>query len=539
MQAHHRAGFSRVIAEAPGPGERCLSALLDRQSRRYGEREFLSIEGRCLSFLQCRVEAARFAGTLLAAGVSRGDRVAIMLGNRVEFIRVFLGCLWLGAIAVPLNIALRGAQLAHPLANSGARLLIIESRLAVHLGTVSVPGLEQVWLVDDPPASLPTGLAFRAMPSGNEALDQQPSAPGDACAILYTSGTTGPAKGVIYPSEQLYWWAALMAQMSAITAESVSFTTLPLFHIHALSSVVQCLIHGARCVITERFSASRYWAQAAAAGATHGCLVGSMGSMLVAQPPDPRDRAHQMHTIFASSLRSSVWAQVSARFGVARRVGGYGSTETNAVFFADSGWDVQGHMGHVVPGFHAQVVDEHDCRVPDGQVGELVMRSDIPFAFACGYWGNAEASVASWRNLWFHSGDLVVRESAGSFRFVGRLKESIRRRGENISAWEVEQALISHPGVSDAAAFGVQSTLGDEEVMAAVVLREGVRVEPRDLLRHLDGRLAHFAIPRFIEFVEKLPLTDTGKIQRTALRERGVTAATLDRELLGWKVSRD
>lgn len=527
-----------MIAQAPGPGERCLPALLDRQSRRYGEREFLRIEERCLSFLQCRDEAARFAGTLIAAGVSRGDRVAIMLGNRVEFIRVFLGCLWLGAIAVPLNTALRGAQLAHPLANSGARLIIIESKLAAHLGSVSVPGLEQVWLVDDPPASLPPGFDYRAMPSGDAALDLQSFAPADPCAILYTSGTTGPAKGVIYPSEQLYWWAALMAQMSAITAASVSFTTLPLFHIHALSSVVQCLIHGARCVITERFSASRYWAQAGAAGATHGCLVGSMGSMLLAQPPAPQDRAHQMQTIFASSLRSSVWAQLSARFGVTRRVGGYGSTETNALFFADTGWEVQGHMGQVVPGFHARVVDEHDCPVPDGQIGELVMRSDIPFAFSCGYWGNAEASVAAWRNLWFHSGDLVVREPAGSFRFVGRLKESIRRRGENISAWEVEQALISHPGVSDAAAFGVPSPLGDEEVMAAVVLRAGVRVGPHDLLRHLDGRLAHFAIPRFIEFVESLPLTDTGKIQRTVLRERGVTAATWDRELLGWKLSR-
>lgn len=538
MNEDQRSGFARVIAQAPGPGERCLPALLDRQAQRYGERRFVEIDGDELSFSQCREQAAHFAGTLRAAGVSRGDRVAIMLGNRIEFIRVFMGCLWLGAIAVPLNIALRGAQLAHPLHNSGARLLVTESKLAVPLGAISAPTLERIWWVDDPPATPPDGFLCQPMPAGAQPLCLQTFAPGDPCAILYTSGTTGPAKGVIYPSEQLYWWAALMAQMSAITAESVSFTTLPLFHIHALSSLVQCLIHGARCVITGRFSASRYWAQAAAVGATHGCLVGAMGSMLLAQPLSPDDRAHAMHTIFASSLRSSIWAEVSARFGVARRVGGYGSTESNAVFFADRGWEVQGQMGHVVPGFQAQVVDEHDCPVPDGHAGELVLRADIAFAFASGYWGQDKATVESWRNLWFHTGDLVVREPDGRFRFVGRLKESIRRRGENISAWEVEQALISHPAVSDAAAFGVPSTLGDEEVMAVLVLRDGARLEPQSLLAHLDGRLAYFAIPRFIEIADQLPLTDTGKIQRTLLRERGVSAATWDREQAGWQVSR-
>ncbi len=538
MNEHQRAGFARVIAQAPGPGERCLPALLHRQAQRYGERRFVEIDGCELSFSQCRDEAARFAGSLQVAGVSRGDRVAIMLGNRVEFIRAFMGCLWLGAIAVPLNTALRGAQLAHPLHNSGARLLVTESKLAVHLAALSAPALERVWWVDDPPARLPDGIHCQPMPAGADPLCLQSFAPGDPCAILYTSGTTGPAKGVIYPSEQLYWWAALMAQMSAITAKSVSFTTLPLFHIHALSSLVQCLIHGARCIIAGRFSASRYWAQAAAAGATHGCLVGAMGSMLLAQPPSTDDRAHTLHTIFASSLRSSVWAEVSARFGVPRRVGGYGSTESNAVFFADSGWEVQGQMGHVVPGFQAQVVDEHDCPVPDGHAGQLVMRADIAFAFASGYWGHDKATFESWRNLWFHSGDLVVRATDGRFRFVGRLKESIRRRGENISPWEVEQALISHPAVSDAAAFGVPSALGDEEVMAVLVLRDGAQLGPQTLLAHLDGRLAHFAIPRFIEFADKLPLTDTGKIQRTLLRERGVSAATWDREQAGWQVSR-
>jgi crotonobetaine/carnitine-CoA ligase len=195
-------------------------------------------------------------------------------------------------------------------------------------------------------------------------------------------------------------------------------------------------------------------------------------------------------------------------------------------------------MGRPAEGFHARVIDQNDAFVPDGTIGEMVLRSDVPFAFSVGYWGAPEATVAAWRNLWLHTGDLVTRNGDGVFRFIGRLKESIRRRGENISAWEVEQALLTHASVLDAAAFGVDSDLGDEEVMATLVLREGEQVAPEDLLRHLDGRLAYFAIPRYIEFLPRLPLTENGKIKRVELRQRGVTAATWDREKAGYKVAR-
>lgn len=539
MLERDSSALSRLLQEAPPQLERNLPAILDRQARALGQRVFATVQHRTITFAQCRDDVARFAGTLAAVGIQPGDRVAIMCGNRVEFLTAFLGAMWLGAIAVPLNTALRGAQLVHVLANSGARLLILDGNLVDSLARVIAPGLEAVWLLDPPAGDLRGDFSVRLLPPPAEPMPLRSFLPSDTCAILYTSGTTGPSKGVMYPADQLYWWAAGMNAAMKIGPDAVLFTPLPLFHINALAASVQALISGAACVIMARFSASRFWAEAIEAKATHTYLVGSMGSILLAQPPGPLDKAHGIRTTFGSSVRSSVWAEFSPRFNVPRRVGGYGSTETNAVFLTESGWEVQGNMGPPRPGYQAAVVDEFDAPVPDGQPGEMILRADIPFAFATGYWKMPDATVSAWRNLWFHTGDLVVRDSEGVFRFVGRLKESIRRRGENISSWEVEQAILSHDSVSDAAAFGVPSSIGDEDVMAVVIVREGQSVKPEELLRHLDDRLAYFAIPRYIEFMSELPLTENGKIKRLELKQRGVTSAAWDRESVGYKLARD
>lgn len=195
-------------------------------------------------------------------------------------------------------------------------------------------------------------------------------------------------------------------------------------------------------------------------------------------------------------------------------------------------------MGHVMPGYQAKVVDANDDEVPDGTPGELVMRADEPFAFATGYWRMPEQTVESWRNLWFHSGDRAVRAPDGTFRFLDRMKDAIRRRGENISAWEVEQVLEAHPEVTAAAAIPVPSELGEDEVMAVIVTRAGTAVSYEDLIRHCEPRLAYFAVPRYLEIVDELPLTPNGKVQKYVLRERGVTVRTWDREAAGVTIRR-
>jgi crotonobetaine/carnitine-CoA ligase len=195
-------------------------------------------------------------------------------------------------------------------------------------------------------------------------------------------------------------------------------------------------------------------------------------------------------------------------------------------------------MGRVWDGFEARVVDEGDQELPDGTAGELVLRHSAPFSFATGYFGQPEKTVEAWRNLWFHSGDRVVREADGYFRFLDRIKDAIRRRGENISAWEVERALQSHPDVETAAVIPVPSELGEDDVMAYVVLRRGARPDAVGLLRHCESRIAYFALPRYLDFVDELPLTSNGKVAKFRLRERGVTETTWDREQAGFEVRR-
>ena len=199
---------------------------------------------------------------------------------------------------------------------------------------------------------------------------------------------------------------------------------------------------------------------------------------------------------------------------------------------------VLGTMGRVRHGFEARVVDDQDNEVPPGEPGELVLRANEPFSFATGYFGMADKTVEAWRNLWFHTGDRVSCDARGYFRFIDRLKDAIRRRGENISSYEVEQVLLSHPQIEVAAIFPVQSELAEDEVMAAIVLREGAALDEIELMRFCETRRAYFAVPRFVEYMDRLPATESGKIQKFKLRERGVTAATWDREAVGYKVAR-
>jgi crotonobetaine/carnitine-CoA ligase len=211
---------------------------------------------------------------------------------------------------------------------------------------------------------------------------------------------------------------------------------------------------------------------------------------------------------------------------------GYGSTETNFVIATTPESKITGVMGTLRPGFHARVVDEHDVELPPGAAGELVLRADEPYAFATGYFGMAEKTVEAWRNLWLHTGDRVVREADGAFRFVDRIKDAIRRRGENVSSYEVEQVLISHPDVAAVAVYPVRSELAEDEVMAAIVAQPEGRPDPADLARFCESRLPSFAIPRYIDILDELPRTENGKVQKYKLRERGVTRTTWDRASL-------
>jgi crotonobetaine/carnitine-CoA ligase len=531
--------LSASLPELFPPLERTLPKMLARQAERYGERRLVTIGGTTLSYADTLMAAAGYAGALAQAGVKAGDRVAIMCGNRAELLLTVLGCAWLGAIAVPINTASRGAQLEHILGNCGARLLVIECDLTAVLAPLARDriALETLWLVGSGQVADLPQLRSNPFPPPGTAIPPHPVEPADTLAILYTSGTTGLSKGVCCPHAQYFWWAFYTARLLGVGETDVLMTTLPMFHTNALNSFYQALLHGATLVVEPRFSASGFVAALARERATVTFVLGAMVPILLAQEETSADRGHRVRVALSPAVPAHFHRQFTQRFGIGL-IDGYGSTETNCIIGSPLDKQRPGTMGRLLSGFAARVVDAHDNEIADGEAGELTLRADEPFAFATGYFGMPEKTVEAWRNLWFHTGDRVVRESDGYYRFVDRMKDAIRRRGENISSYEVEQVIVSHPAVENAAVFPVRSELAEDEVMAAVVLRAGTKLTHSALLDFCQPRMAYFAVPRFLEFVDALPVTENGKVTKYKLRERGVTPATWDREKAGYKVSR-
>jgi crotonobetaine/carnitine-CoA ligase len=541
----HSHALKLAPAEAFAPSQRTVPEMLRRQAERHGDRPLFVCGSERWTYAEARAIAARHAGVLLAAGVAPGDRVAILCGNRPELLRLILGCAWAGAVSVPLNAAVRGFPLQHMLSNSGAKILAIEAELLPALDMIDLKALPltRIWIIGAPAGndSIVGGgrpeVTTEPLPApGGEAPAAAPG-PGDLFTILYTSGTTGLSKGVCCPHAQYFWWGAYTGWQLGVGDGDVLHTPLPLFHTNALNCFFQALLHGATQVVEPRFSVSGFWPALAQSGATVTYLLGAMVPMLLSRPPSPAERKHRVRVALAPGVPANFHEPFTLRTGIVL-LDGFGSTESNLIIASLPGDRKLGFMGRLVPGFAARVVDDADNDVADGEAGELVIRADAPFSIASGYYGMPEKTVEAWRNLWLHTGDRVIREADGYYRFVDRMKDAIRRRGENISSYEVEQVLGSHPAVALTAVFPVSSDLAEDEVMAAIVLKDGACASEEDLVRFCENRMPYFAVPRYVELTDTLPRTESGKVQKYKLRERGRTAATWDREAAGVVVKR-
>ncbi|WP_235891054.1 ATP-dependent acyl-CoA ligase [Pararhizobium mangrovi] len=516
-----------LIDDLKPAAHRVLPRLLQTQAAHDGDRPFIEIGEARWSFAEAAAVAAASARMLDEADVKPGDRVALMVSNRAEFLTVFFGCAWLGAVVVPINTASRGAQLQHILENCGARLMVIEEAFAECLETLDrdVLALEDIWWIGE------AGLAATPTHGGGEPAPADLK-PGDLAAIIYTSGTTGPSKGVCCSHAHLVWWGANTARILDLSEGERLYTTLPLFHVNALNTVYQALLTGSTVIVGRKFSASGLWPALVENRASVTYLLGAMVPILLSRPEGEYDRAHHVRLALGPGVPARFHEPFRKRFGF-ELIEGYGSTETNFVIASRPGEAPTGAMGHVREGFDARIVDENDDECAAGQAGELLLRADEPYAFSSGYFAMPEKTVEAWRNLWFHTGDRVVRETDGSLRFVDRMKDAIRRRGENISSYEVEQVLLALPMVAAAAVFPVPSDMAEDEVMAALVPAADAKIDAAEVIAFCKARLSYFAIPRFIDIVEALPTTENGKVRKVALRERGVTDATWDREAAG------
>lgn len=528
-----------MLANEFAPADRVLPHLLQRRAESLGDAPLFSCGDMRLGFAAARDAAARAAADLADAGIAQGERVAILCGNRPEFLPVFLGCGWMGAVSVPINTASRGFQLQHILSNSGARLLVIEDALLAALDGLQLDALNiaRIWVIGD--GALPTlpGIEVSRLPQGAGMADPASIRPSDPLTILYTSGTTGLSKGVVCPHAQFFWWGVYTGDMLGLRAGDVLHTPLPLFHTNALNCLFQALLIGGHQVVETRFSVSGFWAAMARSGATVTYVLGAMVPMLLSRPESEEERGHKIRVALAPGVPAPAAEVFTRRTGILL-LDAYGATESNCVIGSTVDTIRPGWTGKLLPGFQVRIVDEMDNPLPDGEPGELVIRADEPFAMSQGYFGMPDKTAEAWQNLWLHTGDRMLRGPDGYFRFIDRMKDAIRRRGENISSFEVEQVLASHPAIAEVAVFPVASDLAEDEVMAAIILHDGARVTHEEIIRHCEGKMSYFAVPRYLEFTDDLPKTANGKIQKFRLRERGIASDTWDREAAGVTVRR-
>jgi crotonobetaine/carnitine-CoA ligase len=538
----------------PPWSEWTLVHLLRRQAVEQRDRPFLRFEdGQGFTFRALHEETDALAGSLAALGVRAGDRVLSLIGNRAEAMGLLFATIKLGAIWVPVNTALRGAFLQHQLHNAEPRVVVVEDALAGNLADVTVSAVapEALIVVGDPATPTPACLrgirrvAFVDLPALRPPSDLAlvTPAPGDVAMILYTSGTTGPSKGVLIPHAHCYLFGLGTAEATALTPADRYFICMPLFHANALLlQLVGSLIAGAEVTVADRFRATTWLAEVRASQATVTNGLGVIPEFIFRQPPTDRDRDHRLRLIVSVPIAEEWGHAFEARFGVPF-MQLFGMTECNIVAYARPGEPlVPGCAGHLLTEwFDVRIVDpDTDVTLPPGQVGEIAIRPKVPGGFMAGYFRMPEKTVEAWRNLWFHTGDAGRLDDLGRLHFVDRIKDCIRRRGENISSFEIEQVLNAHPAVAESAVVGVRlpGAGGEDEVKACVVAAPGVALDPVALLDWCTPRMPHFAVPRFVEVVADLAKTATGKLQKTALRQAGITAATWDRESIGYVVRR-
>ena len=539
------------------PRERwTLVDAVRHQANVHADREFLSFEdGKAVSFSEFDYLTDCLASALAGLGLGIGDRILGLLTNSREFMITMIAAHKLRAVFVPVNTELRGGFLEHQVQNSSPRIIVVDDDLLDRFGTVdtSQSDIETVIGVSD-------GTSTRAVPPGAladtplvrmdsllntepnmEALSDPP--PSDVCTIMYTSGTTGPSKGVLMPQGHCYLFALGTVAAMELTEDDRYFCCMPLFHANGLfMQAYASLLAGSSCHVTKRFSVTDWLSIVREEQITVTNALGVMPEFIFRSPESPHDRDHKLTRILAIPVAEEWGVAMQDRFGVKLRQG-FGMTEVNMVTYSDLEDPVMaGCAGPPLSEFFDVIIadPETDAELPRDNIGEILVRPKVPFCFNVGYFNMPDKTVEAWRNLWFHTGDAGRMDSEGRLFFVDRIKDRIRRRGENISSYELEQALNEHPSVVESAAVGLRVPgAGGEDEIKAVLAIDGPAPDPTAFLDWCVPRMPRHTVPRYLEFVTELDKTASGKIRKQAIRDAGVTADTWDRESVGYVISRN
>ncbi len=498
----------------------------------------VAVEGGRMTWGQLDEAGRQWCAGLQSLGVQRGDLVLTMLPNNTSGALGWLGAAAAGAVEVPVNHAYLGTWLTHVLTNTAAKVAVVDERFWPQWGPVLAgSSVESVVVVGNGPIPVPPDgvrvIGLDGLLSGVSPVTEiaAPS-PLDISCIVYTSGTTGPSKGVLVPWRQ--WEARYQSPYVPAafrTADQICYSTMGPFHVTSKIPLYDAARQGSALCTREGWKTDRFLADVRTHECTYTIMVGTMAFFLKAEPEQPDDADTSLRLISMAPLFPGIEA-FGARFGV-EIVTAYSMTELPMVFSSNTfyavGEDTYRWCGNPDPALGVRLIGEDGHEVAVGQPGELAV-SAAPGVITPGYLNMAEASAAAWHGEWFHTGDMFVRDETGRYAFVDRKKDAIRRRGENISSFEIEAAINSHPAVLESAAFAVPSEYSEDDVKVAVVLRAGATLDPAELVGYLDGRMPRFAIPRYVEVLDALPKTPTQRVRKAELRAAGITPTTWDRD---------
>lgn len=546
------AGLTPIAPDAVPPREDCvLRDMLEHRARLHPERDcirFWHERGRApevWSYAELLARVRTRACALAQAGMRQGAHVLCWMGNGPDLLVTWFAINYLGAVYIPLNTAARGLSLAQILENADARLMIAHPALVERLREIDHGALRDVLTIagDGEPTAIP-GLTIAPLrdPAGIDETAlalEAPIRPFDVQAVMYTSGTTGAPKGVLFTYIQHYTMGP--EAIEAIGPEDCCMIAGPIFHCGSTLYVHASLARGATMAMIPEFRTGDFWQAIRDTGSTVVLLLGVMANFLLKAPADAKDRDHPLAKVYIVPFGDDA-PRFRERFGAALYTV-YNMTEIASPLIAGPGIGEDGKdaglAGTPRAPFELRIVDDNDIPVARGSVGELVIRSHRPWALFAGYYRNPQATAESMRNGWFHTGDAFRQDDQGRYFFVDRIKDVIRRRGENISSFALEAEITAHPAVREAVAVAVASEETEDEVLAIVTPVAGETVDPAELVAFLAARVPHFMVPRYIRVTQDLPKTASGKLQKHALRHDGVTPDTFDRDAAGIRLKRE
>jgi crotonobetaine/carnitine-CoA ligase len=499
-------------------GTSTIGEVLAARVAQTPESPFIIHEARHWTYAAAWEASRRFAGFLAALGLI-GGRVATFLPKCPEALFTWFGANISRNAYVALNREHRGDVLRDLMQRAGAGILVTDQAGWETLGKSLPHNLTRVLFIDDVPAAMPPGVeAFSwSAIAASDPAEPLSCRPGDLATLLYTSGTTGRSKAVLLPHNMYCRGAAHLAACFGYRSDDRFHDWMPLSHIGGQLHVTMTAIVAGACLVQfPAFSRQTFWAEVRGSGATVLSGFASILSLLLEAPPHPDDRRHSLRIGLIGNMPAEVLTAFERRFGVVL-LDTYGMSECEPLTLPVAGVTPPGSCGRICPDFDVAILDEDDRSLPVGEVGRICVRPREAHVMMLGYEGDAEATVAAWRNLWFHTTDRGRFDAEEFFYFVDRMKYSIRRGGENISTREVEQVFLAHPDIVACAAIGVPDPVMGEEVKIVLVPRPGSQPKAAELHSFARTRMANFMVPRFFEFANALTYTDVGKLKREDL----------------------